>query len=431
MKSRISMSQRELDRADVVRRLIRGELNGTKAATLLGLSVRQVRRLKAAFRKCGSAALVHGNRGRRSNHRLPIKEGRQIVQVVAKRYRDFTPTFAAEKLRELHHIDRDPKTIERILVDAGIWEKRKARKKEVHRAWRARRSCIGELIQFDGSYHHWLEDRESTGELCLLAAIDDATSQVTFARFAEHEGVLPVFAFWQDYLVAMGKPTAIYMDKFSTYKMNAAVAKDNPDLRTQFERAMATLRIEPIFANSPQAKGRVERLFRTLQDRLVKELRLHKISTVTEANRYLADAFVPDFNLRFSVVPASTINMHRVLTLSEQKRLPSILSRQEARTLHNDYTVAYKKSWYQLLPTPLVALCKGDTITIEEHTDGSLHFTSHNRSLCYALLPARPQKGLLSVPWVLTPPRIPHKPGPNHPWRRSIHAEATRTSHSP
>lgn len=425
------MSAKELDRLDVVKRLLRKEFNGTHAAALLKVSVRQVRRLKKAVRARGAKGLVHGNRGKKSNHRITEKERTQIQNLVTKHYLDFTPTFAAEKLSEVHHIDRDRKTIEAIMVAAGVWQKKKHHVKETHREWRVRRSSFGEMIQFDGSYHHWLEDRGGTGEMCLLAAIDDATSQITFARFAEHEGVRPVFAFWQDAMLHSGKPRAIYMDKFSTYKMNSAVAKENPDLKTQFQRAMDELHVEAIFANSPQAKGRVERLFNTLQDRLVKEMRLKKISSVEDANRFLADEFIPDHNRRFSVEPASTANLHTPLASQERKHLPIIFARQETRIVRNDYTVAFNTDWYQILESQSVTVCRGDEVTVEEHRDGSIHLRLRGKDLTYKLLPERPKKATAAKqPWVLAKSQVPNKPSANHPWRRSIKAGIQLTAKS-
>ena len=422
------MSAKELDRHDVIQRLLRKEFNGTRAASLLRVSVRQVRRLKKAFCAIGAKALIHGNRGKQSNRRLKEEERSRMQALVVKHYLDFTPTFAAEKLREKHGIDHDPKTIASVMVSAGVWQKKKSHVKETHRAWRPRRSSFGELVQFDGSYHHWLEDRGVTGEMCLLAAIDDATGAVTSACLAEHEGVLPVFSFWQEYLLRLGKPRAIYMDKFSTYKMNSAVAKDNPDLKTQFQRAMDELHIEPIFANSPQAKGRVERLFRTLQDRLVKELRLRNIATVEEANRFIKDEFIADFNQRFAVHPASAANLHTSLTANERKQLPSILARQEQRLVHNDYTIAIHKDWYQILGSQSVAVCKGDQVIVHEYTDGSIHLRLRGKELAYALLPDRPKKTKpAKQPWILTSTTSRPKPRPDHPWNRSIHFGARQT----
>ncbi|KKT96927.1 MAG: Riorf46 protein, partial [Parcubacteria group bacterium GW2011_GWC2_45_15] len=206
----ITMSAKELDRFQIIKKLIDKHLNGTEASHLLTLSVRQVKRLKA---------------GRTSNHRLPAKEQERIKMLLHERYADFKPTFASEKLRENHHLDHDPKTICQIMINEGLWQPKRKEKISVHRAWRQRRSCYGEMIQFDGSYEHWLENRGGTGELCLLAAIDDATGKIVAARFAEHEGVFPVFGFWQEYIVKNGKPRSIYLDKFSTYNVNHKLAK--------------------------------------------------------------------------------------------------------------------------------------------------------------------------------------------------------------
>lgn len=159
------------------------------------------------------------------------------------------------------------------MIEEGLWKPKKNKNKKEHREWRQRRAHYGEMQQFDGSYHHWLEDRGNTGKICLLLSVDDATGQITHAKFEEHEGVFPVFEFWQEYLLKHGKPMSIYMDRFSTYSMNQKTAKENPDTLTQFQRAMKELRIESILANSPEAKGRVETMFGTLQNRLVKEMK--------------------------------------------------------------------------------------------------------------------------------------------------------------
>jgi len=264
----ITMSQKELTRYDILRRLLRKECTNADAAELLGLSVRQVKRLKKRVRQLGASGLIHGSRGRVSNHRLAPTERDTIAELLKKHYPDFKPTFASEKLRECHHIDHDPKTIRSIMIQEHLWTPKKARNGSEHRSWRQRRSSFGEMQQFDGSYEYWFEDRAPTR--CLLAAIDDATGRITKAQFDLHEGVEPVFTFWKQYLKTHGKPLSIYLDKFSTYKMSQRWMEQNHELKTQFQRACEQLGIEPIFAHSPQAKGRVERLFETLQDRLIR-----------------------------------------------------------------------------------------------------------------------------------------------------------------
>lgn len=421
----LAMSKKEIDRLDVLKRLIRKEIKRSHAAKLLSLTTRQVSRLKHALVTLGAVALIHKQRGRPSHHRLPDKERAKIVRLLKETYPDFGPTFAAEKLREIHKIDRDPKTIRAIQIKEGLWKPRRSKTKGIHRSWRQRRSALGEMLQFDGSYHLWFEGRGGSGELCLLAAIDDATGRILKLEFAAHEGIFPVFTFWKAYVETNGKPREIYVDKFSTYKMNSRLAKDNPDLKTQFGRAMEDLHIGAIFADSPQAKGRVERLFDTLQDRLVKELRLANISTVEEANLFFKEVFIPSFNAKFSVEPASKANMHQTLTKTERKNLSSIFSRQEKRTIQNDFTFSFQNRWYQLTENQPATICKKDEATVEEHLDHTIHIRLRNKELNYVILPERPKK--VAVPFVIAKAASQTtKPRVDHPWRKRFHADALK-----
>lgn len=425
----LAMSKQDLDRHDVLQRLIRKEIRRSHAAKLLKLTVRHITRLKQAVVTFGAAALIHKQRGKPSHHQLPPQERAKIVDLLREKYHDFGPTFAAEKLHELHHISHDPKTIRAIQIQAGLWEPRRSKTKDGHRAWRQRRSAFGEMIQFDGSYHNWFEGRGGIDAACLLASIDDATGKLVELEFAAHEGVFPVFAFWKKYLETHGKPRQIYMDKFSTYKMNSAAAKDNPDLKTQFQRAMVELHVEPLFANSPQAKGRVERLFDTLQDRLVKELRLSGLSTVEAANVFLQEEFLPAFNEKFAVLPVSTSDLHQTLTPKERKTLPSIFSRQEQRTVQNDFTFSFQNQWYQLTERQPATVCKKDEVTVEEHLDHTIHVRLRSKALNYAILPKRPVKAC--VPFVIAKSPLPvTKPRADHPWRQRFNADAQQRIHS-
>jgi hypothetical protein len=421
----ISMSQKEADKYAVLKRLNDGIINGTQASQLLHLSVRQIRRLKPRATK-GAEALIHANRGKPGNRKLPEPERKKIVKLLHKKYEDFGPTFAREKLAENHKIVRDPKTIRRIQIEEGLWKPKKKKNGSEHRSWRQRRSCYGEMEQFDGSYEAWLEDRllDEHGlpqKLCLLASIDDATGKITKAIFADHEGVIPVFTFWKQYLEEHGKPRAIYLDKFSTYQMNSALAKDNPDLLTQFQRAAQELHIELIPANSPQAKGRVERLFETLQDRLIKELRLAKISTKEKANIFL-ETYLSKFNEQFGVEPQNTSDLHTVLTQKEHLNLSSIFSHQETRVVQNDFTLSYTKQWYQLVAGQPVTVCKRDQVIMERHLDGSIQIRLRGKILNYEILPERPKKTNSTV-WILPKTTIKTKPDKQHPWRKQIHAD--------
>lgn len=418
------MSQRELDRYDIIQRCLRKTITVVKAAGLLHLCTRQVKRLKKTLRDRGAAGLIHGNRGKASNRRIPDDELQSIVSIITKEYPDFGPTLATEHLHHDHHIIRHKETIRQIMIDANLWKPATPTCRTVHRAWRPRRACVGELVQFDGSYHHWLEDREGTGELCLIAAIDDASGRIMHAVFGADEGVFAVFGFWKGYVERHGRPRAVYCDKFSTYKQHILSAAE-VDRKTQFQRAIASLEIEPIFAESPEAKGRVERLFQTLQDRLVKEMRLKNIATIAEANRYLLEVFIPWFNKRFAVVPASTEDLHRPLTHKERGCLDSVFARHDQHTVQNDFTIAHHKQWYQLVEKQPVTVCKKNKVTVEEWVDHSIHFRLRGKELSYKILPARPKKtATAAIPWVLTtttPERSPApswKPAADHPWRQ-------------
>lgn len=427
----ITMSKKELGRYEIIKRLIRKEINGTKAASLLRLSIRQVRRLKGRVKKYGAKGLLHESRGKSGHNRLGGEERGRIIKLLRQHYHDFGPTFASEKLAEDHHLKHDPKTIRQIMIDEELWKPEKKANGSIHREWRERKSAYGEMVQFDGSYEHWFENRGGSGEVCLLATIDDATGKLVRAEFADHEGVLPVFDFWQKYLDAHGRPRLIYLDKFSTYHQNQAVAFENGSTLTQFQRAMGELRIEVIPANSPQAKGRVERLFGTLQDRLIKELRLADISTIACANQFLEKVFIPKFNRKFAVAPRSDINLHQELSGRERSSLSGILSKQTARTIQNDFTLAFKSRWYQLTREQRVTVCKKDKVIIEEHTDGAILIRLRGKYLNYQVLPQRPARAVKPV-WVLAAsiktkgggvsPRRAKKPAPNHPWRQYAYA---------
>lgn len=418
----ITMSKKELTRYEIINRLIRKEIKGSKAASLLDLSVRQVKRLKLRVKQNGVKGLLHASRGKSSHNRLGEEERSKIVKLLHQHYHDFGPTFASEKLFERHQLKHDPKTIRQIMIDEELWKPKKKENRSIHRQWRERKSAYGEMIQFDGSYDHWFEDRKDSNEICLLAAIDDATGRLVMAEFASHEGVLPVFDFWQKYLNTHGRPQLIYLDKFSTYHQNQAAAFENGSTLTQFQRAMDELRIEVIPANSPQAKGRVERLFGTLQDRLIKELRLADISSIESANRFLKKIFIPRFNHKFAVVPRSTINLHQRLDTKEQNGLSGILSKQTERTVQNDFTFTLKNQWYQIIREQKLTVCRKDKVIVEERPNGSIFIRLRGRYLNYHLLPQRPIRETKPVLRVLTTPQKektpPKSPPSNHPWRQ-------------
>ncbi len=413
MDNYITMSQKEINKYDIIKKLINKELNGTEVSKILNLSTRQIRRLKRKVQDQGAKGLVHGSRGRSSNRATPEKEKDKIIKLLHKHYHDFGPLLASEKLERIHSIKKDKTTIRAIMISEGLW-KPKRKKKETHRSWRQRKASSGELLQYDGSYEYWFENRGK--KCCLLSCVDDATGKV-YAKFDEHEGVEPTFNFWRDYITENGKPYAIYVDRFSTYSMNHKLASENEDTLTQFQRAMETdLNVEIIHAKSPEAKGRVEVLFKTLQDRLIKELRLQNISTPDKANEFLKNIYLEEFNQMFNVEPRTNANLHKKLIKQELDKLDSIFSRQYQRVVRNDFTIHHKKERYQLLKEQSVTICKKDKITVEERMDNTIQFRLRGKYLNYSVLPENQQKVSQEKIWVL-PKTTAHTPPSNHPWR--------------
>lgn len=412
----LTMTQKELSRYEVIKKLLAGRINGTVAAKQISLTVRQVKNIKAKVMKEGIRGVMHQNRGKPSNRKISEEKMKKIEQLVREKYYDFGPTFAAEKLEENHRIRISDETLRHRMAGWKLW-KIKPRKQPKHmRCWRPRKDHYGEMQQFDGSYHHWLEDRQ--GELCLLLSVDDATGKITYAKFDQNESVKAVFAFWAEYFNKNGLPVSIYLDKFSTYKVNHKNAADNHELKTQFERAMHQAGVKPITAHSPEAKGRVERIFETLQDRLVKEMRLAGIATMAEANRFLTD-YLPQFNARFAVMPNKKADLHRQMSELERKKLPQIFSIQSTRTVNNDYTIMFKNQCFQLDRHQPTTVYKKDVVVMEEHLNGAVKINVKGYYLNYALLPERPQKQIsIALPALTRRKQSDWKPPIDHPWRR-------------
>ncbi len=413
----ISMTQKELLRYDTIQNLINGHINGTEAAKQIGLTIRQVKNIKARVIKKGVNGVIHKNRGRESNRKIPEETINKVKRIVKKKYYDFGPRFASEKLRENHQIEISDETLRHLMVKWGL-RKIKPRKQSKMRFWRPRKDSYGEMQQFDGSYHHWLEDR--TEELCLLLSIDDATGKITHAMFDYNESVMAVFKFWKGYLKKNGVPLSVYLDKFSTYKINHKNAVDNHELKTQFERAMKQAGIKPITAHSPEAKGRVERVFGTLQDRLLKEMRLAGISTINDANKFL-EHYIPKFNAQFAVIPHGNTNLHRKINKQLKEKLSQIFSRQSQRKINNDYTVMFETKYFQLTKEQPTTVYKKDAVIIEEHLNGSIKINLKDHYLNYTVLPEKPKKIIdVKLPAITQRKQSNWKPPVDHPWRRSF-----------
>lgn len=393
MQETLPMSLQQLNHLDILNRTERREITQEHAADLLEVNEKTIRRQLERLENEGPGFLQHGLKGRISNNRIPSNEEKKIASLLRTKYPDFGSTFAAEKLDELNNITRDPKTIKRIQVNLGSFVQNRRSKKVRHMEWRKPRPVFGELAQFDGSYHNWFEGRSGITEACLLLAVDDATTKILYAEFAEHEGVLPVMDFWLRYAGILGIPKAVYLDRFSTYSMNHKLAKENPDTLTQFERASKEIGMEVIHAQSSQAKGRVENKFGTLQDRLVKELRLRNISTVKEANEYLLKIFIPAFNKRFGRMAEKEGDLHRKPSTKELTDiLPYILCRKEPRVIRNDFTVSYKNVWLQILPTPRLAMRPKEDVFIHELPDQTLRVFIRGKQANFRSCVAQPKQ---------------------------------------
>ncbi len=376
----VTMSERELDRVGVIEQVLRRELAQTKAAEMLALTPRQVRRLCAAYERLGPAGLVSRKRGRPSNHRLSTELEGRALELVRDRYRDFGPTFAREKLAEVHGLEVGRETLRKWMLAAGLWSPKASRKAAPHQP-RNRRSCLGELVQIDGSPHHWFEERGV--ECTLLVYVDDATGALMELRFVDVESAFDYFAATRSYLQHHGRPVAFYSDKHSIFRV-AHEGTTGPDEGvTQFGRALAELNIDIICANSPQAKGRVERMNQTLQDRLVKELRLRGISNRDEANQY-APVFMADFNSRFARPPAKAHDAHR--PLRPEHDLDHIFTWQEDRTVTKNLVVHFHRASYLLTPTSEACALAGHRVGVSEREDGVIEIWADGRLFPYSIL---------------------------------------------
>jgi transposase len=365
---RITLSQRERDRLKVLHEVQQKHLSQVAAAARLKVSDRQVRRMLLRIRERGDAALVHGLRGRPSNRKLAVRLEQKILARLRQRYADFGPTLAAEHLaQEGFPVSRE--TLRKWMSKAGLWRPRSQRVKKIH-VWRERRASFGELVMQDSSPFRWLEDR---GPACqLIALIDDATSRV-WGRFTEHDTTEENLRTLEGWLRRYGRPLAHYTDKASIFRQ--AGPQPLPEqlrgdpLRTQFGRALNELGIEWIAAHSPQAKGRIERLFETLQDRLVKEMRLAGIDSIAAANHFLEMRFLPEWEQRFTVAARNPRNVHR--RLGREQHLEEILSVRVARRVAQDHTVSWDGNRWGVVREEVCAGLRGAAVEIERRLDGS------------------------------------------------------------
>jgi transposase len=391
MEGILTMSQNEVDRLHLVKKIESKELRIEQGAELIGLSIRQTYRLLKKLREEGSKGIVHKLRGKVSNRSYSLDLKNKVIDIYQRNYSDYGPTLFSEQLIENHSILLDHETLRRWLRSRAITTS--MRRKRPHRRKRERRSLYGELLQFDGSHHDWFEGRGA--ECCLLNCVDDSTGKV-YLKFAVSENTHDVLLTLWEYVKRHGIPRSIYTDRHSIYKSEGKL--------TDFGRAMKELNVETIYAKSPQAKGRVERANRTLQDRLVKALRRNGISNIAEANKYLQKKFICEYNTRFSVNPAVG-DAHRI---AEGYDLKNIFCYKTTRQVRNDYTINLAGGYIQLLQGVSPLPRPKQDVTVIKRLDDTLHIYYNNHPLRFCSLSGKPEsKGHKTI-----------KPVTNHPWRK-------------
>ena len=410
----LEMSAKELSRLEVMQRLTQKRMSQREAGTILSLSVRQIKRLLRAYREKGAAGLVSKHRGRKANNRLSEEVKKRALNLLKTKYKGFGPTLAHEKLVEKEKLKFSDESVRKLMIAEGLWKARKAKKVVIHQL-RERRACFGELIQIDGSPHDWFEGR---AEACvLLVFIDDATGKLVQLLFVESESFFSYCQAAEGYFRQFGKPVAFYSDKHGIFRVNVPSVGSRTDL-TQFGRAMQELDVEIICANSPQAKGRVERVIQTLQDRLPKELRLRGISNRVAGNAYLPE-FIADFNRRFAVEPRSSVDAHRPLTAKDD--LAHILTWQETRSLSKNLTLQFQKVVYQIqTDRPTYALRKAQVIVcVNAQEDITILY--NGKTLPYTIYKQQTKQAQVvstkQLDLALPAKCLPPTPAPEHPWR--------------
>lgn len=412
----LPMSRKELDRVQVMQDLEQKRVTQCRAAELLGVSERQVRRLLRRFERAGPEGLIHRSRGRPSNRRMAEKVRATAVAMMREEgLSDYGPTLLSETMAEETGLRLSNEGMRQLMIAEGCWHPRKAKVR--HHAWRERKACFGEMVQMDTSIHDWLEGRGQ--EVVLIAMIDDATSEL-FCRFYPTDSTATNMACLRDYIRRYGRPRALYVDKASHFmtsrEATAEEQRAGKHAQTQIQRALEELKIEHITAHSPQAKGRVERCFKTLQDRLVKGMRRAGIATMDEANAYLEQVFLPKWKARFTCEAKEEANAHRP---RKGFNLNAILSHQETRCVADDYTFSYRAAKYQIQKRSVAAGLRRSRVTIEERLDGTRKVRWRGHYLRWQPLPEHAHRPVSNKAAPATPgKKTKHKPAANHPWRK-------------
>jgi hypothetical protein len=411
-KDIIMATQEELKRLNVIHKVLDKSITQIEAAGILDLTDRHIRRMAARIAKEGDKGIVHKLRGQPAHNCTLDKVKTKTLSLCKSTYEGFSPTLASEKLFERDNIKVSRELLRTWFIEEHIaYASRKARP---HRNWRERKTNYGWMIQADGSHHDWFEGR---GPWCvLMGQIDDATNKVS-AEFHDYEGTLPFMASFKSYVKAKGIPISVYIDRHTTYKSNKKPSiedeLENSEPMTQVGRALKELGVDVIFAHSAQAKGRVERLFRTFQDRLVKEMRLRKIRLIEEANSFLKE-YLPVYNKRFSVPAAKSADLHR--PLPKDIDLDRILCVKTARTLRNDFTVAYNCKLYQVEDN-----IRASKVVVEERIDGSMVIAHKSKVLNFKEIINRPKQVKEKLQHIFKLRKI-YAPLKDHPWKMAGYA---------
>jgi transposase len=415
------MSDRETRRSGVLSRVKAEELTQVEAAEIMGLSYRQTKRLYRRFLKLGANGLVHGSAGKRSNHAKAARFRRRVLGLVRKHYSGdpserFGPTLAAEHLAEDHGVEVDAETLRRWMLDEGLWSRE--RKRKPYRQRRLRRAHFGELVQMDGSFEDWLEARGPRG--CLIHMVDDATSK-SLATFTAEETTWGVADTLRAWVEKYGIPLALYVDWKTVYLVQPTERQKQEGIVpiSQFGKMCGKLGIEIIGANSPQAKGRVERGHGTHQDRLIKKMRLKKIATYAKANAYLRESYLAGHNRKYAIAPREKVDFHQALAAGLD--LDQVFCLEEERKVSNDWVVQYGQRWLQIEAGQEAVVGAGNTITVREHRNGSLTLLRGSIVLQWHELAQRPKA---KVP--VAKRRVVKRPKParDHPWRKPLNAAA-------
>jgi len=385
------ITREEVQRYQIIRKVLELQINQQEASEFLSLSDRQIRRIVKRVRIEGESGVTHRSRGRAGNRSIKASFKERVLGLYRSLYQGFGPTLASEKLRERDGLKVNDETLRLWLIKEALWQVKSPKGRKTL-SWRERKAHPGEMVQLDGSHHDWLEGRGP--RLVLMGYVDDATGRF-YGRFYGYEGTMPAMDSLKGYIKQYGIPRSIYLDHHSTYKNNRKLRykdwpfKDKEEL-TQFGRACAQLGIELIYANTPQAKGRVERVFGTLQDRLVKELRLAKATGCKEANTVL-ECYIDGFNKKFQVPAKRRGDLHRAL--NARIKLDDILSVQTRRPLRNDRTVLHNNRWYQVLNRTRV-----QDVTVYNYLNGRMAIKYGTNRLDYKTITGPIPRGVLEKP---------------------------------